>query len=560
MEGAECEIQGNFVYVDKTKLIYDLVKPERGVYFLSRPRRFGKSLLVSTLSSIFKGDKELFKNLRIYDSDYAWEKHPVIKLSMANSQVSETDTMETRIKIQLNYIAEEYGVELDLKPYVDIVFTDLIHKLHQKTGMKVVVLVDEYDGPIINHINETAAQRAVSRLRRTNDRSALGVHEDHEAGENAENGVVQWSLNDIPKANENRNLLRNFYKVLKDEDASLRFVFLTGVSKFAKTSIFSGLNNLKILTMEQKYSALLGYTQEELEHYFNSYIEDLSESLSLEKNRTISKIKRWYNGYRFSEDKTRVYNPFSTMLMFSELKFKNYWFATGTPTFLINLIKKENPDIEDFEKEVNISEFELDSYDLESLPLIPLMFDTGYLTIKEAKRRADITSFSLSYPNNEVKIALIHNLLAAYSEENSAKVSSFVIALSDMILENDLESFIIKLKSYFASIPYDIVPKRNLDEKYFQLIFYLLMRSTSFNVNIEDRTSDGRIDLVLEADDNIYLFEFKIDSSARAALKQIKDKKYYEKYSNIPKKLFLIGINFDTKTRNISEYLVEEYN
>ncbi|MBU6197624.1 MAG: AAA family ATPase [Cyanobacteria bacterium REEB446] len=511
-------IQGNYIYVDKTKHLYELVKGEQGVYFLSRPRRFGKSLLVSTLSSIFKGDKELFKNLWIYDSDYTWEKHPVIKLSMANSQVGETDTMETRIKIQLNYIAEEYGIELDLKPYVDIVFTDLIHKLHQKTGMKVVVLVDEYDGPIINHIN------------------------------------------DIPKANENRDLLRNFYKVLKDEDASLRFVFLTGVSKFAKTSIFSGLNNLKILTMDQKYSALLGYTQEELEYYFQDYIKDLCTERSLSQKQAIMKIKRWYNGYRFSEDKTKVYNPFSTMLMFSELKFKNYWFATGTPTFLINLIKKENPDIENFEKEVNISEFELDSYDLESIPVIPLMFDTGYLTIKEAKCRADMTSFSLTYPNNEVKIALIHNLLAGYSEENSANVSSFVIALSDMILENDLESFMSKLKSYFASIPYDIVPKRNLDEKYFQLIFYLLMRSTSFNVNIEDRTSDGRIDLVLEADDNIYLFEFKIDSSAEVALKQIKDKGYYEKYSNIPKKLFLIGINFDTKTRNISEYLVEEYN
>jgi hypothetical protein len=511
-------VEGNFVYVDKTKHLYELIKPEKGVYFLSRPRRFGKSLLVSTLSSIFKGDKELFKNLWIYDSDYTWEKHPVIKLSMANSQVGETDTMETRIKIQLNYIAEEYGIELDLKPYLDIVFTDLIHKLHTKTGMKVVVLVDEYDGPIINHIN------------------------------------------DIPKANENRDLLRNFYKVLKDEDASLRFVFLTGVSKFAKTSIFSGLNNLEILTMDQKASSLLGYTQDELEFYFKDHINELSKTFSLTKEKTLSKIRYWYNGYRFSEAKIKVYNPFSTLLLFKKQKFSSHWFATGTPTFLINLIKKENPDIENFEKEVNISEFELDSYDLESIPVIPLMFDTGYLTIKEAKCRADMTSFSLSYPNNEVKIALIHNLLAGYSEENSANVSSFVIALSDMILENDLESFMSKLKSYFASIPYDIVPKRNLDEKYFQLIFYLLMRSTSFNVNIEDRTSDGRIDLVLEADDNIYLFELKIDSSAEAALKQIKDKKYYEKYSNIPKKLFLIGINFDTKTRNISEYLVEEYN
>jgi hypothetical protein len=312
--------------------------------------------------------------------------------------------------------------------------------------------------------------------------------------------------------------------------------------------------------MDQKSSSLLGYTQDELEFYFKDHINKLSETFSLTKEKTLSKIRYWYNGYRFSEAKIKVYNPFSTLLLFKKQKFSSHWFATGTPTFLINLIKKENPNVENFEKEVNISEFELDSYDLESLPVIPLMFDTGYLTIKEAKCRADVTSFSLTYPSNEVKISLIHNLLAGYSEENSANVSSFVIALSDMILENNLESFMIKLKSYFASIPYDIVPKRNLDEKYFQLIFYLLMRSTSFNVNIEDRTSDGRIDLVLEADDNIYLFEFKVDSSAKAALEQIKDKKYYEKYSNIPKKLFLIGINFDTKTRNISEYLVEEYN
>ena len=518
-------IQGNYIYVDKTKHLYELVKGEQGVYFLSRPRRFGKSLLVSTLSSIFKGDKELFKNLWIYDSDYTWEKHPVIKLSMANSQVGEADTMETRIKIQLNYIAEEYGIELDLKPYVDIVFTDLIHKLHQKTGMKVVVLVDEYDGPIINHIN------------------------------------------DIPKANENRDLLRNFYKVLKEEDNFLRFVFITGVSKFAKVSIFSGLNNLSDLSMNEDFASLCGYTQSELESYFSEHLDkivekfknrpqdlELEKASEVNKEQILAKTRFWYNGFRFTKDTVTVYNPFSILEFLKNKDFTGFWFATATPDFLIQAINSQEENIKDLDG-MSIESFSLDTYSVDNLDLVPIFFHTGYLTIQDYRVKSS-TSFQFTYPNFEVKQAFLNSFLSFNLIDKSSK-SANLERLAEYIQEGNISDFIEILKEFFLSLNYyDHIKK----EKYYQGILYTILYLTGLKINSEEPTSTGRIDLVLKTDSEIYLFELKLNQSAKAALEQIHKKKYHEKYLSLNTKITLIGLNFNSEIKNIDEYLIESVN
>ena len=520
-------IREGAVYVDKTKNIYEILKPGFGAYFLSRPRRFGKSLLVSTLEAIFKNKRHLFKGLWLDSSDYAWEEFPVIKIDMSSVSKKTNVTLNQALKEAVNDNALREGITLEDKE-PERMFQLLIHALAKKYNQQVVILIDEYDDPILKHIN------------------------------------------DPEMAGKNREVLQDFYKIMKSESGSLRFVFLTGVSKFAKTSIFSGLNNLLNISMSEKYATLLGYTQEELESYFSEYISELAESHSLSVDEILNKIKFWYNGYKFSKAENKVYNPFSSLLLFETKEFVNHWFVTGTPTFLIELIKRSSVDLQSFEDLIEIPEYNLNVYDVESLPLIPIMFDAGYLTLVKQSLMGNDIIYGLSYPNYEVKNSLVSGLLNEFSEKDSGSISSELLQISRSIINNDLEKFFSLLKSYFASIPYDLIPKKELNEKYFQLIFYLLMRVTSFRVNTEDRTNLGRIYLMLETDTSIYLFELKVNSSATAALEQIKEKKYYEKYLHIPvvksdsssetaqdKVVYLIGLNLSLEERNISEYLVE---
>jgi hypothetical protein len=525
-------IEKGFLYVDKTKYINNLLASGKGAYFLSRPRRFGKSLLVSTLEAIFKNKRHLFKGLWLDSSEYVWEEFPVIKIDMSAVSKKTNITLNQALKEAVNDNAISEGISLEDKE-PERMFQLLIRALAKKYNQQVVILIDEYDDPIIKHIN------------------------------------------DPEMAGKNRDVLQDFYKIMKAEDANLRFVFLTGISKFAKTSIFSGLNNLLNISMSDKYANLLGYTQEELESYFPEYISELAESHSLSVNEILSKIRFWYNGYRFSKAENKVYNPFSCLLLFEKKEFINHWFATGTPTALIDLIKRDGTELEDFENTVKLRQTDLESYEVASLPLIPILYDAGYLTIRGFSARNDIAVYTLGYPNFEVKNSFIDILLRNFTEANKPeKTESLISSIQDAILANDLEKFFSLLKSYFASIPYDLIPKKELNEKYFQLIFYLLMRVTSFRVNTEDRTNLGRIDLVLESDTDIYLFELKVNSSATAALEQIKEKKYYEKYLHIPvvkldsssgkaikdaqyKAVHIIGLNLSLEERNITEYLVE---
>jgi hypothetical protein len=339
-----------------------------------------------------------------------------------------------------------------------------------------------------------------------------------------------------------------------------------------KTSIFSGLNNLENISLLAEYSPLLGYTQDELESYFREYILDFAETQSLTVSAALEEIKLWYNGYRFSESEIKVYNPFSSLLFFKHKKFTNYWFETGTPSYLVDLIKKKLPEIEDFENGIRVLQRSFESYEIESLPIIPLLYDTGYLTIKSSSTNNMMQDYILAYPNLEVKNAMLDSLLLGFSEAPMEKIDSIILSISDAISTSNLEKFFSILKSYFASIPYDLIPEKKLDEKYFQLIFYLLMRVSSFRVNTEDRTNLGRIDLLLESDTSVYLFELKVNSSAKTALEQIKEKKYYEKYLNIQvaaandkagtqkvqlKEVLIIGVNFSLEERNVTDWVVE---
>ena len=417
-------IREGAVYVDKTKNIYEILKPGFGAYFLSRPRRFGKSLLVSTLEAIFKNKRHLFKGLWLDSSDYVWEEFPVIKIDMSSVSKKTNVTLNQALKEAVNDNALREGITLEDKE-PERMFQLLIHALVKKYNQQVVILIDEYDDPILKHIN------------------------------------------DPEMAGKNREVLQDFYKIMKSESGSLRFVFLTGVSKFAKTSIFSGLNNLLNISMSDKYATLLGYTQEELESYFPEYISELAESHSLSIDEILNKIKFWYNGYRFSKAENKVYNPFSSLLLFETKEFVNHWFVTGTPTFLIELIKRSSVDLQSFEDLIEIPEYNLNVYDVESLPLIPIMFDAGYLTLVKQSLMGNDIIYGLSYPNYEVKNSLVSGLLNEFSEKDSGSISSELLQISRSIINNDLEKFFSLLKSYFASIPYDLIPKKELNEKYF---------------------------------------------------------------------------------------------
>lgn len=354
---------GGYLYVDKTKTIYDLLNKGHA-YFISRPRRFGKSLLVSTLEALFHAKKDLFQGLWIENSDYDWQNYPVIKLDFSRFTSDSPENLDSDFRKKLSDIASEHGLEPRGETLAAMI-DSLVDDLHKKYKKKVVVLVDEYDAPLIKNINK------------------------------------------VELARENRDLLANFFKVIKSQDAKIRFVLLTGVSKFAKVSVFSGLNNLRDISLSTDSAELLGYTQEELELYFKKHLNDSVPRFSSSEAELLEKIKTWYNGYRFSTLETLVYNPFSTLLFFAEKQFRNFWFETATPSFLLDLIRSQNYPLKDFHKEL-LSPNELSSYEVDRLPLLPLMLHTGYLTISDCDlEEGVVNSYTVDYPNREVKEAFL---------------------------------------------------------------------------------------------------------------------------------------------------------
>jgi len=502
-------VEEGYLYVDKTKLIHDLFARGGKYYFLSRPRRFGKSVLISTLAEIFSGNKELFKGLWIYDK-IQWSSYPVVHIDFSTIDYESPEKLKESIKKFLQKTALSHGAVLDEEKTYKESFVELIEKLSVKG--RVVILIDEYDKPLIEYI------------------------------EAAEIGI----------AREIRKVLKNFYGVIKGMDAYLRFVFITGVSKFSRVSVFSDLNNLVDITLSGNFSSILGYTEEELTHYFSSFIEEMAEKRGMASEELIKIIRDWYNGYSW-DGENFVYNPFSILNLFNANTFDNFWFSTGTPTFLVKLVKERYNEPMEFEN-LPVKGYIFDSYDLENPDIACLLFQTGYLTIKQVILEEEVKTYVLSYPNREVRDSFLTHLFGEYTQNSLSSGVKILERMVKAIVADDPEMFIKEVKSLFASIPYQIFISER--EAYYHSIIYLVLRLSGAEVRCEDSTNVGRIDAVLETAKKIYIMEFKV-GSAEEALEQINEMKYYEKFLDRGKEVVLFGIGFDPGIRNIGNYLIE---
>jgi hypothetical protein len=494
----------NYYYVDKTHFVEKLAS-EGKYYFLSRPRRFGKSLFLDTLRQAFLGRKELFEGLYL-ETHWDWsKKYPVIYIDFAEGVIDSVDTLRKTIESILRRHGRLYGITCE-EDLINLRFRELVEKVSEKYDQKVVVLIDEYDKPILDRIE------------------------------------------DRKLAIEIREVLKNFYGVLKPLDAYLKFVFITGVSKFSKVSLFSGLNQLNDITLDERYSTICGYTQSEFERVFE-------ERLS---NVDLEKIRCWYDGYSWLGEP--VYNPFDILLYLDKLEFRPYWFETGTPTFLIKLLLENKvylPEIEHLE----VGEKLIGSFDVEEIYPENLMFQTGYLTIVGREFKGPRIVYRLSFPNKEVRISFSDYLLSYYTK-NPKQVERNKNLLLEAIEKNDFEKICEIFRSFFSSIPHDWYRRNEIYryEGYYASVVYAYFSAGGFNVVVEDVTSVGKIDMTVFYEDRVYIMEFKVVEleGEGKAIAQLKGKKYWEKYADKAEKIYLIGIEFSRETRNIAGFDVEE--
>ena len=503
--------QDSNLYVDKTRHIGQMLSDGK-YYFLSRPRRFGKSLMVSTLKCLFEGREALFKGLWIEenaaDMGWEWKRHPVITLDFNGISHETPEVLVQGLSIAMKQTANCHGFELSDMPLKEQ-FKALIGKLFKKTGMPLVFLIDEYDKPLIDHLGK---------------------------GDEA-----------LTIAKKNRDILKNFFGVIKDGDVVdiTRFVFITGVSKFSQVSIFSELNNLTDLTMHRKYADMMGYTNGEMKAFFTGHIDAFAKEIGVSSEALLAQMKHYYNGYRFSETDIKVYNPFSVLRAFGEHALKPYWFATGTPSFLIHLIGKRKWYVPEIEKlKATTSLFSV--YDLETLHLEALLFQTGYITIKDVRGML----YTFDYPNQEVKTAFLENLFYSYTD-HFREGARFAL-LCEYLELGELDEFIETMTAIYGAIPYTLESKR--DEAYFHTIFYLMVSASGVRAHSEVLTCKGRIDMTVEFQDKVYIIEFKCGRTSDEAIHQIRSKNYADSFLQKGKAIHLMGINFDMETRNISDW------
>jgi Predicted AAA-ATPase/PD-(D/E)XK nuclease superfamily len=496
----------NYIYIDKTEYIYNMIDSGT-TNFLSRPRRFGKSLTLSTIKSIYKGEKEYFKGLWIEDK-WDWSKtNPVIHIGFSSLDYHSSG-LEKAISMELKKIADSNSIVL-ISEFYQAQFRELIEKLSATFG-NVVILIDEYDKPIIDFLEKDK----------------------------------------IHIAKGNREILRNFYSVIKDADEYIEFFFMTGVSKFSQTGIFSNLNHLKDLTLHENFVNIVGYTQSEVEHYFADWLQYAYKKFpEFTFNQFMDNIKQWYNGYSWDGIST-VYNPYSILLFLDGRSFESFWFKTSTPTFLINLIKENNDFI--FNQLV-VQESLLDSYDLENLNLRTILFQTGYLTIKEINRQDH--TFTLDYPNREVEIAMNNYIISALLDKNLTTVSAPIFNIKSAFIANNIEKVITIINAILKDVPNPLL--RGKKEDFYHALIHLHFRYLGMVMESEVFTSDGRMDAVVKTASHIYVIEFKLDQSAEIALQQIKDKKYADKYGDDGREVKLIGINFDSVKKAVGDWLME---
>ena len=500
--------QGGFVYVDKTAILKQLADGSLGKqFFIARPRRFGKSLAISTLQCLFEGRRELFQGLDI-EPDWDWSKtYPVLKLDMGSCQASSVADLWKKIDTLLESESRRLGVPLhglDASARLRFIIEDLSARNSEK---KMVLLVDEYDKPLLGHIGKS-------------------------------------------DVNEIRDALKEFYSVIKTCEGYQRFAFITGVSKFSKVSIFSDLNNLNEFSMDSRVATLFGFTHEEVKSNFPESLKALGEKLGLDADATFAKLVQWYDGYRFEENAVPVFNPVSVGKCLSTQKFDPYWFETGTPSFLLRLMEQDPVRLDDIE----VSQTSFSVYEPDKPALMSLLYQTGYLTIGSAREEGEERLYRLVCPNYEVRKAFSESLSVAFSHLDGFEHASLLNQMLAALRSDDVNDMLDALSCFFANIPANITVKR---EKYYQTLFYAVFVLIGARTFAECWTNRGRVDAVVETPCGIYVFEFKLNDTAAAALAQIKEKGYHEKWLRRGKKVTLIGAAFDAEMRNLSDRQIE---
>ena len=515
-----------FLYVDKTPFLFKLVHSNR-VYFLSRPRRFGKSLFLSTLKNYFLGQKELFKGLYIEKAEEkraeiekteAWAEYPVLYLDFNTKYYKDQEALLTIINLHLDDWEKLYNLT-KTSGCIEDRFKAVISALYEKTGRQVVILVDEYDKPLLQ---------------------TMGVNE---------------ALNE-----EYRNTLKAFYSVIKTCDQYIRFALLTGVTKFSKVSIFSDLNNLQDISMLNDYAEICGLTQAEIEKTFKPEIERLAKNTKNSYDKMLEELKKRYDGYKFSVLGESVYNPFSILNTLNSGELKNYWFATGTPTFLVNYLKDAYYNVPDLDGNVEINETGIELYRADAKNPLPILFQSGYLTIKEYIEDANI--YRLGFPNDEVRYGFLENLVPAYSSLRPDETGVSIWKFVEDIRAGNVDEFMERMQAIIAGVPYDNLPKDKLKlrEQNYQTAVYLIFKLMGQFVQTEIHCAKGRADCVVHTKDSIYIFEFKLMSAGSAddAIAQIKEKGYASQFKAEGKKIILIGSSFDEEMRTIGDWKTEE--
>ena len=496
-------ITNGFLYVDKTDYVHKLVRPEFGEYFLSRPRRFGKSLLVSTLKAVFQGRRDLFKGLAIDKMDYDWVAYPVIHLDFGACMASTQEELEVFLDRRLAECAAEHDLILT-GPNPQEQFIELILKLSKGTS-SVVILVDEYDKPILGNI-------------------------------------------DNPNVEKILRSLKGFYSVIKTYEGLIRFAFITGVSKFAHVSLFSDLNNLTDVTLNSEYAGMLGFSESEIRENFADRIPLAAKANNCAEKNLMKTLLKWYDGYRFSDTETHVCNPVSVSKFFNEgYKFSNYWDSTGMPTFLLKVAREK---AYDYEAALTnwFSSSIFSAYELDQLDVTGLLWQTGYLTIKEVRQGRRGLQYRLDFPDMEVMDTFNMRLLEYYGKVEKGGGDTLVDGFEDAIAADDLNGFMTLFQSFLANISYDMhLPY----EKYYQTIFFVVFKLLGVSIDAESKTNEGRIDAYVRTNKKVYLFEFKLDKSAEEAAQQIISHHYYEKFQNCGLPIVMVGVNFDSKKGRI---------
>lgn len=500
--------KNNYLYVDKTEEIYNLISSGK-VYFLSRPRRFGKSLLISTFQAFFTGKKELFNGLKIEKLEKEWKKYPVFHFDLGGKEYRTRADLENKLINILDNIKEEYKLTSS-QTSPELIFSDLLKAAAEKHGNNVVVLVDEYDKPLL---------------------------------ENFEDKTV---------AEEYRSLIRGFFGVLKSCDNYLKFVFITGVTKFSKVSIFSDLNQLNDISLSASAETICGITQKELEINFKSQISELAKENNLSDKECLLQLKAKYDGYHFSNNLVDLYNPYSILKTFSDKFFGTYWFETGTPTFLIKQLEQNNFDFYNFTEGVEYSIPTLMNKSDADFDVIQLLYQAGYITIKEWNK--EFNTFLLKFPNEEVEYSFLAVLLPSFLNKPQSTSDLWIREFYKDIKEGNIDSFMTRLKSIVASVPY--ATNKRTSEHDFQITVYLIFNLLGQFTIAESYTNKGRIDSLVETSDIVYIFEFKVDQSAENALNQIISKNYKEKYLAGKKKIVRIGAVFDSTNKSLTDWIV----